>query len=97
MSDALISITVTHHSGNLICLSYTDNGKGMDESEVKKIFEPFYTTSRTDGTGLGMYICHSIAVNDMNGRIRCESSKGNGILFEIIFPCEEILGLENES
>jgi len=96
-SNALISITVARTAENLICLSYTDNGKGMEASAVDKIFEPFYTTSRTDGTGLGMYICHNIAVNDMHGHIRCESSLGNGILFEIIFPCQEVMGLENES
>ncbi len=97
ISDALISITVARTVDNLICVSYADNGKGMESSEVDKIFEPFFTTSRTDGTGLGMYICHSIAVNDMHGHIRCESSLGNGILFEIIFPCQEVMGLENES
>jgi len=97
ISDALISITVARTVDNLICVRYADNGKGMESSEVDKIFEPFFTTSRTDGTGLGMYICHSIAVNDMHGHIRCESSLGNGILFEIIFPCQEVMGLENES
>lgn len=97
ISDALISITVAHAEGNLIRLSYTDNGKGMDSSAVEKIFEPFFTTSRSDGTGLGMYICHNIAVNDMQGHIRCESSLGQGILFEIIFPCQAVIGLENES
>jgi signal transduction histidine kinase len=97
INDALISITVARTVDNLICVSYTDNGKGMESSEVDKIFEPFFTTSRTDGTGLGMYICHSIAVNDMHGHIRCESSLGNGILFEIIFPCQEVMGMENES
>tara|TARA_R110002167_G_scaffold179835_2_gene379717 strand:- start:6238 stop:8148 length:1911 start_codon:yes stop_codon:yes gene_type:complete len=97
ISDALISIAVTRTADNLICLSYTDNGKGMEASAVDKIFEPFFTTSRNDGTGLGMYICHCIAVDDMHGHIRCESSLGNGILFEIIFPCQEVMGLENES
>jgi signal transduction histidine kinase len=93
ISNAQISITVTRNDDNLICLSYTDNGKGMESSAVDKIFEPFFTTSRTDGTGLGMYICHSIAVNDMHGHIRCESSIGNGILFEIIFPYKDVADL----
>lgn len=95
--EALISITVERTTDNLICLRYTDNGKGMESSAVDKIFEPFFTTSRTDGTGLGMYICYNIAVNDMRGHIRCESSLGNGILFEIVFPCQEVMGLENEN
>jgi signal transduction histidine kinase len=95
--DALITISLARTNDNLICLRYIDNGKGMLSSDVEKIFEPFYTTSRTDGTGLGMYLCHNIVVNDMHGRIRCESSLGKGILFEITFPCQEVLGLENES
>jgi len=96
-TDALILITLARTTDNLIRLSYRDNGKGMESSAVDKIFEPFYTTSRTDGTGLGMYLCHTIVVNDMHGHIRCESHLGDGILFEIIFPCQEIMGLENEN
>lgn len=96
-SEALISIAVERTTDNHICLRYTDNGKGMESSAVDKIFEPFFTTSRTDGTGLGMYICYNIAVNDMQGHIRCESSLGNGILFEIVFPCQEVMSLENEN
>jgi len=96
-ADALITITLDRNNDNLICLTYTDNGKGMEPSGVDKIFEPFYTTSRTDGTGLGMYLCHSIVVNDMHGHIRCDSRLGDGIVFEIKFPCQEVMGLENES
>lgn len=96
-ADGLISITLARNTDNLIHLTYADNGKGMEPSAVDKIFEPFYTTSRTDGTGLGMYLCHSIVVNDMHGHIRCESCVGKGIVFEILFPCQEIIGLENES
>jgi len=97
MNNALISIAVNRNDDNFICLTYRDNGKGMEASAVDKIFEPFFTTSRNDGTGLGMYICYCIVVNDMQGHIRCESSLGNGILFEILFPPQEIMGLENES
>jgi len=75
-------------SDELIHLSYQDNGIGMDEATLDKIFEPFFTTNRSDGSGLGMYLCHSIVVNDMNGHIRCSSSPQQGVHFEIVFPCE---------
>ena len=93
----LIQIEIDSTKNNLIRLIYTDNGKGMTPSTLDKIFEPFFTTSRTDGTGLGMYLCHNIVVSDMHGQIRCQSRLGQGVVFEIVFPCEAVLGLENES
>ena len=97
MHNPLIQIEIDSTKNNLIRLLYTDNGKGMTPSTLDKIFEPFFTTSRTDGTGLGMYLCHNIVVNDMHGHIRCQSSLGKGVVFEIIFPCQAVLGLENEN
>jgi len=95
--NSLIQIEVERSTNDLIRLIYTDNGKGMAPATQDKIFEPFFTTSRTDGTGLGMYLCHNIVVNDMHGHIRCQSSLGKGVVFEIVFPCQAVLGLENEN
>jgi len=95
--NAVIHIEIERTKSSLIRLIYTDNGKGMSTETVEKIFEPFFTTSRTNGTGLGMYLCHTIVVNDMHGHIRCQSTLGEGVTFEIVFPCQAVLGLENES
>jgi signal transduction histidine kinase len=93
----MININISTTEDKTIQMKYFDNGKGMCQSTIDKIFEPFFTTSRTDGSGLGMYLCYNIVVNDMKGSIHCESNEGEGVMFDIIFPCLEILDLENEN
>jgi two-component system sensor histidine kinase PilS (NtrC family) len=46
------------------CIEVADQGLGIDEKTIDKIFEPFYTTSTT-GTGLGLFIVDQLC--DMNG------------------------------
>lgn len=73
-----------------VTLTYTDNGRGMQQATVEQIFEPFFTTNRADGSGLGMYICYTIVVNDMHGIIRCNSTPGQGVVFEVVFPVKVV-------
>ena len=64
-----------------------DNGRGIPESDLKHIFEPFYTTHEK-GTGLGLAIVHKIAENH-NGEIRVNSPPQGmlrGCCFSIILP-----------
>jgi two-component system NtrC family sensor kinase len=71
-----------------LCIEVSDNGCGMDEATQLKIFDPFFTTkSHMDGTGLGLYICHSMAER-LNGRIELESEPGTGSTFKLILPIE---------
>ncbi len=59
-----------------------DSGKGMDRKTMAHLFQPFYTTGKLDGTGLGMSIVKKIL--DAHGaRIHVESSPGQGSLFRI--------------
>jgi len=67
-----------------------DNGIGMDKEFLQHIFEPFSraTDSRiekTEGTGLGMAITHSIVIM-MGGEIKVESEKGVGSVFTVTIP-----------
>ncbi len=61
-----------------------DNGCGISAENVKKIFEPFYTT-RSDGTGLGLAVSYGIIKNHQGG-IRVFSKLGEGTRFVIDFP-----------
>jgi two-component system sensor histidine kinase HydH len=64
-----------------------DDGPGIPDTQIEKIFEPFYTTHEK-GTGLGLAIVHKIAENH-NGEIRVDSPpKGmtRGCCFSIIIP-----------
>ena len=67
-------------------LTLGDNGCGMDEAVLKRIFEPFYTT-RTfgKGTGLGLAMVHAI-VSSHKGAIVVQSAPGKGTTFDLYFP-----------
>jgi signal transduction histidine kinase len=84
--EGKISIDISAQYTDLI-LHYSDNGKGMSESVVEQIFNPFFTTNRGGGgTGLGMHIVYNLATQSLNGTIRCESKLGSGTHFIIQIP-----------
>ncbi len=69
---------------------YKDDGIGISEEEVKKIFEPFYTTKRNKGgTGLGLNIVNNLIYQKLLGSFTCESKLGVGTKFKIIIPKEK--------
>lgn len=68
-----------------VSLSVTDNGQGMPDEIVDKIFKPFFTT-KNDGTGLGLSIVKRIA--DQNKwKIKINSTFAKGTTVTVIFPC----------
>ncbi len=86
--DSRIRLDVANGDGGQGCLSIEvkDNGAGMDENSVKKIFEPFYTSKPPgEGTGLGLAICRNL-VEGIKGRIEVESEPGIGSTFRVILP-----------
>lgn len=79
-----INIT-SKKSGKNIEIEIKDDGSGIEEENLNKIGEPFYTTKDPGkGTGLGMYITFQI-VKEHNGRLKIDSKKGEGTLVKIIF------------
>jgi signal transduction histidine kinase len=60
-----------------------DDGIGMDESTVEKIFKEFYSAKGSDGTGLGLFVADKI-VREHNGKIEVLSSPGKGSTFRVI-------------
>ena len=88
--DSWIKLTVSMFDGrqDQLSIEVSDNGCGMDEETQFKIFDPFFTTkSPMDGTGLGLYVCHTM-VERLKGRIELESEPGKGSLFRLILPVE---------
>ena len=69
-----------------ICVAITDNGPGIPESIMPKIFYPM-VTSRSKGNGLGLSIAQSI-VERHSGTIECESQKGK-TTFSVILPLKK--------
>jgi signal transduction histidine kinase len=67
-------------------IHYTDNGKGISRKDLPHIFEPFYTSDRHSGTGLGLNIIYNLVKQKLHGTITCESEPGKGVLFVIEVP-----------
>lgn len=81
-----ISIQVETKNNEIIFI-YKDNGKGIKKENLKKIYEPFFTTNREGGgTGLGLNIIYSLVSKKLNGTIACESQEGQGVVFTITLP-----------
>lgn len=71
---------------NFINITVGDNGCGIDETTLKDIFVPFFTTKPVGkGTGMGLAIAHSI-IQDHRGEILVESTPGIGTTFTIKLP-----------
>lgn len=67
-------------------LYYSDDGVGMDEKTLRKIYDPFYTTRRSDGgSGLGMNIVYNLVTSKLNGNIETKSQPGEGIQVTMTF------------
>jgi signal transduction histidine kinase len=72
--------------GDAVCLSVKDTGKGIPESLRERVFDPFFTTKDEPGrVGLGLSVAHRI-IEAHHGRIRLESTEGQGTTVTIILP-----------
>ena len=69
---------------NKIVIKISDNGCGMSEETLSKIFEPYYTT-KANGTGLGMTMVYKI-VKEFSGDILVDSTENVGTTFTLSFP-----------
>ena len=65
----------------------SDNGCGMKEETVSRIFEPYFTT-KANGTGLGMTMVYKI-VKEFSGEISVKSQEGKGTVFTMVFPLQQ--------
>ena len=84
-----LNLSVVDGKQDQLSIEVSDNGCGMDEETRLKIFDPFFTSkSKVDGTGLGLFVCHTMAER-LNGRIEVESEPGKGSIFRLILPLEK--------
>jgi len=70
--------------GERLCIRVEDQGIGMDEATVARLFSPFFTT-KASGTGLGLVSCKRI-VESLDGSISVRSRPGQGTRFDLLLP-----------
>ncbi len=76
---------------NMVNFIYSDDGSGIEQKNIGKIFDPFYTTRRgRGGTGLGLNVVYNIVTQEYGGNIKCASEPGKGTVFTIKFPLKEV-------
>ena len=70
----LVLTVTTKKDGGKVFISVKDNGNGIPQKVVDKIFQPFFTTKPTgQGTGLGLSLSYDIITKEHNGTIKAES------------------------
>jgi signal transduction histidine kinase len=70
--------------GDMIRIAVKDNGMGIPPENMKKLFEPLFTT-KTKGIGLGLAVSRKLAEAN-GGRVEVQSEPGRGSTFTLILP-----------
>jgi signal transduction histidine kinase len=85
----------THGTMPTVVIAVADTGFGIAETDLPKIFHPFFTAKKNRGIGLGLPTCERIIKNH-SGRIEVESQQGIGTIFKIYLPLKHApVGEEN--
>ena len=88
IKDPYIKISIYEEKENIIT-SIEDNAGGIKIEPLEKIFEPFFTYQKLNGSGLGLFMSKLIIENNMHGKLLVENSL-NGAIFRIIIPNNQI-------
>ena len=80
----------TYRKNSSVVVEVGDTGTGISEANVKKIYDPFFTTKEVGkGTGLGLSICYGI-IQEHSGQVSVESEPGKGTVFRVHLPLNRI-------
>jgi signal transduction histidine kinase len=82
-----IRVVITKGTGNQITVSFTDDGSGISEENLRHVTEPFFTTKGRRGTnfGLGLHYCYDVMLKS-NGNLHIESELNKGTTVTLTFP-----------
>ena len=82
------TVTVsTKKEGSKVLISVMDNGNGIPQKVLDKIFQPFFTTKPTgQGTGLGLSLSYDIITKGHDGEIKVNTKENEGTEFTIVLP-----------
>lgn len=85
MKDGGLFFVSLKKKGDEIIITVADNGCGMSQETMERIFEPYFTT-KIDGTGLGLTMAYKI-IREFGGNIEVKSTENKGTVFIITLPC----------
>lgn len=81
-----VKITIEYIQNSKILIVIEDNGEGILDIQISRIFDMFYRAStNSEGSGLGLYLVKSM-IEKMNGKIDVNSNLGEGTKFSIVIP-----------
>ncbi len=77
-------------SKNQVIITVRDNGPGISAQDLDNIFDPFYTSKKKMGIGIGLAACYTI-IEDHGGRIKAGNLSEGGALFTVKLPLDKNL------
>jgi signal transduction histidine kinase len=81
-----LEITAEAKDKDYVSITVADDGSGIPEEDLRRVFEPFFSTKTgKGGTGLGLSITYGL-VQELGGEITVQSEVGEGTTFKIILP-----------
>jgi two-component system NtrC family sensor kinase len=87
-AGGVLSLLAKLEAPEALAITVADNGFGIDEDNLSKIFQPFFTAKKRRGLGLGLTICDRI-VKTHGGSIEVESRPGHGATFTLHIPLKK--------
>ena len=70
---------------DFLVTTISDNAGGIKAKPLNKVFDPFFTFDKKDGSGIGLFMAKLIIENNMNGQIKVSNTK-EGASFKIYLP-----------
>ena len=82
----ILEVKVKRESEEYVSVTVTDNGCGIPQEDLGRVFEPFFCTKTNEGcTGLGLSITYNLA-EELGGTIFVKSEEGQGTSFKVVLP-----------
>ncbi len=86
----------TFNRDNEFVLELKDSGPGIADADLNRIFDPFFTSKKPMGMGVGLAICQGV-IEDHRGRITAANAPGGGAVFTITLPMQAEHGQEGSA
>ncbi|GAA5214404.1 ATP-binding protein [Corallincola platygyrae] len=82
--DIFIDVSINNQH---VVIGYKDSGKGVSPENLRKLFDPFFTTRRGHGgSGLGTHILYNLVTQSLGGTITATSPAGEGLSYTMVLP-----------